>query len=306
MSRQKSKYLIVITGPTASGKTALAIEAALHYGCEIVSADSRQFYRGLETGTAAPDAEQLKAVRHHFIGHLNPEQAYDVSQYEADALRLLRQLFAVSDFVVLTGGSGLYIKAVCEGLDELPSGNAEIREMLREMLEEEGLPALRTMLRKLDPEYSEKVDPANPNRLLRALEVCLSTGKPFSSFHTNTPVTRDFIPVKIGIDLPRAELHRRINARVDKMMEAGLEEEARKYYDRRHLNSLNTLGYKELYSYFSGEITRDEAVEKIKTNTRRYARRQLTWFRKDKDIIWCKPDASEVIAVINSQTGRNQ
>lgn len=282
--------LIVIAGPTAVGKTAVSIEVAEYFGCSIISADSRQFYRDLKIGTAAPDALQLSRVKHHFVGQLSLDERYDVSKYETEVLALLSDLFSENPVVVLTGGSGLYIQAVCEGLDNLPDSDPEIRAELRLKYEEEGIAVLRSMLLKLDPEYYAKVDLANPNRLLRALEVCLSTGKTFSSFRTDQKTERPFNILKIGLDLPRNELHQRINARVEQMMADGLETEARNYYSFRDLNALNTVGYKELFEYFDGNCTLSEAVEKIKTNTRRYARRQLTWFRRDKAMLWCRPD----------------
>ena len=287
--------LIVIAGPTAVGKTDVAIAVARHFGCEIVSADSRQFYRGLKIGTAAPSAEQLSAVKHHFVGHLSVKDAYDVSRYEKEALELLQRLFRENRFVVLTGGSGLYIQAVCDGFDELPDSDPRIRADLRDKLEREGLASLRALLRQYDPVYYEQVDLANPNRILRALEVSLTTGKPFSSFRNRDLADRPFSNVKICLDLPRQELHNRINARVDAMMTSGLLEEARNFYPERTLNALKTVGYKELFQYFDGLCSIEEAIEKIKTNTRRYARRQLTWFRKDKEVVWCRPDAEEVI-----------
>lgn len=282
--------LLVIAGPTAVGKTAVSIEVAEYFGCSIISADSRQFYRDLKIGTAAPDALQLSRVKHHFVGQLSLDERYDVSKYETEVLALLSDLFSENPVVVLTGGSGLYIQAVCEGLDNLPDSDPEIRAELRLKYEEEGIAVLRSMLLKLDPEYYAKVDLANPNRLLRALEVCLSTGKTFSSFRTDQKTERPFNILKIGLDLPRNELHQRINARVEQMMADGLETEARNYYRFRDLNALNTVGYKELFEYFDGNCTLSEVVEKIKTNTRRYARRQLTWFRRDKAMLWCRPD----------------
>lgn len=288
--------LIVIAGPTAVGKTAVSIEVAEYFGCSIISADSRQFYRDLKIGTAAPDALQLSRIKHHFVGQLALDEQYDVSKYETEVLAILSDLFSENPVLVLTGGSGLYIQAVCEGLDKLPDSDPEIRAELRHKYEEEGIAVLRSMLLKLDPEYYTKVDLANPNRLLRALEVCLSTGKTFSSFRIDQKTERPFNILKIGLNLPRNELHQRINARVEQMMTDGLETEARNYYSFRDLNSLNTVGYKELFEYFDGKCTLSEAVEKIKTNTRRYARRQLTWFRRDKEMLWCRPD--EALGII--------
>lgn len=296
--------LIVVTGPTAVGKTDVAIKAAQHFGCDVVSADSRQFYRELKIGTAAPTEEQLHAVKHHFVGHISVHDAYDVSKYESEAMELLPHLFAKKAVVVLTGGSGLYIQAVCSGMDNLPDSEPEIRKELREKYEREGIETLQLTLQQLDPEYYEQVDLANPNRLLRALEVCLGTGKPFSSFRKNLPLPRNFKIIKIGLDLPRAELHSRINARVNQMMSDGLLEEARRFYPLQHLNALKTVGYKELFAFFDGDVSLEEAVEKIKTNTRRYARRQITWFKKDKEFIWCNPVADEVIDAI--QIARKQ
>ena len=291
--------LIVVTGPTAVGKTDVAIQVAQHFGCDIVSADSRQFYRELQIGTAAPTEEQLRAVKHHFVGHVSVHDSYDVSKYETESMELLSRLFEKNPVVVLTGGSGLYIQAVCSGMDNLPDSEPEIRKELREKYENEGIEPLQVMLQQLDPEYYDQVDLANPNRLLRALEVCRGTGKPFSSFRKNLPVPRNFNIIKIGLDLPRAEIHNRINARVDQMMSDGLLEEARRFYPLRYLNALKTVGYKELFAYFDGDVSLEEAVENIKTNTRRYARRQITWFKKDKDFIWCEPSISEVIERIN-------
>lgn len=292
--------LIVIAGPTAVGKTSVAIDVALHFDCDIVSADSRQLYNELKIGTAAPNAKQLSLVKHHMVGQLSLTEGYDVSKYETEVLNLLSSLFSQKPYVLLTGGSGLYIQAVCEGLDDLPDSDPQIRKDLRKTYELEGVASLRAMLKKLDPEYFTMVDPANPNRLLRALEVCLTTGKPFTSFRKKKAVTRNFNILKIGLDLPRAELHNRINSRVDQMMTDGLESEARNFHPQRLLNALNTVGYKELFEYFDGNYSLNEAIEKIKTNTRRYARRQLTWFHKDKEMIWCNPVSHEVISLIDN------
>jgi tRNA dimethylallyltransferase len=292
--------LIVVTGPTAVGKTSVAIEVAAHFGCDIVSADSRQFYHDLKIGTAAPTNEQLLRVNHHFVAQLSPEDTYDVSKYEAEVMALLPSLFEKNPYVILTGGSGLYLQAVYEGMDSLPDSDPQIRKQLREQFENEGIASLRYMLRQLDAEYYATVDLANPNRILRALEVCIGMGVPFSSFRKSKPIPRNFRTLKIGLDLPRAELHNRINKRVDQMIADGLLDEARHFYPHRHLNALNTVGYKELFDHFDGKITLEAAIEKIKTNTRRYARRQLTWFRKDKDFIWCNPIPSEVIHTIES------
>lgn len=294
----KDSTLIIIAGPTAVGKTTVAIDVARHFGCDIISADSRQFYAELKIGTAVPSPEQLSAVHHHFIGNLSLTDSFNVSQYENEVLALLPLLFGNNRFAVMAGGSGLYIRAVCEGIDALPDANPGIRASLQTLLDTEGLPGLRQLLRKLDPEYHQTVDAANPSRIIRALEVCLTTGCPYSSFRKKKPVQRDFNIIKIGLDLPRAQLHERINARVDQMMAAGLEDEARSFYPKRNLNALNTVGYKELFDYFDGRCSLDAAVEKIKTNTRRYARRQITWFRKEENIIWSRPQSDEVMELI--------
>ena len=257
--------LLVIAGPTAVGKTSVAIDVAQRFESEIISADSRQFYRELKIGTAAPDTTQLALVPHHFVGNLSLSDSYNVSQYETEVLELLNRLFQKHKLVVLTGGSGLYIRAVCDGIDMLPDAEPEIRLHLQTILKTEGLPTLRLLLQKLDPVYFQMVDVANPARIIRALEVCMSTGLPYSSFRKKNPAKRNFRIIKIGLDLPRAELHQRINARVDQMMAAGLEQEAREFYPYRHLNALNTVGYKELFDYFDGNCSQDEAVEKIKT-----------------------------------------
>lgn len=287
--------LLVIAGPTAVGKTSVSIAVARHFGCSIISADSRQFFSELKIGTAAPTTEQLALVKHHFVGNLSLTDDYNVSRYEQEVLSLLPVLFQENRLVVLTGGSGLYIKAVCEGIDELPDADPAIRAALFRKSEEEGLPVLRAMLRKSDPDYYSIVDLANPNRIIRALEVCLTAGKPYSGYRKQEPAKRNFRIIKIGLDLPREQLHLNINTRVDQMIAEGLEQEVRSLYPLRQLNSLNTVGYKELFDYIEGKCSLQEAIDKIKTNTRRYARRQLTWFHKDKEIHWCKPEAGEVI-----------
>jgi tRNA dimethylallyltransferase len=287
------KTLLVILGPTASGKTDLAIKLAKRYGTEIISADSRQFYRELSIGTAKPSPEQLAEVKHYFIGHISINDRYSVAGFEKDAIRLLHELFQVHDVVVMCGGSGLYIDAVCHGIDEQPDNDPVTRNMLTEMYKTHGISYLQEQLCSLDPEYYREVDLSNPHRLIRALEVCMVTGKPFSSFRKGGKKERDFRIVKLGIDISREELITRINHRVDAMISSGLEEEARGYYDKRHLNALNTVGYKEMFAYFDGEISREEAIEKIRINTRRYAKRQMTWFRKDEAINWIKPGTLE-------------
>lgn len=298
------KTLIVIAGPTAVGKTTVAAEVANHFDTSIISADSRQFYRDLKIGTAAPSAEILNATQHHFIGHLDLVDNFNVSMFENEVLALLETLFVTHNVVILTGGSGLYIKAVCEGIDDLPDADVSLRDMLNEQFKTGGLPLIRDMLHKYDPEYYNQVDLANPKRILRALEVCLQTGKPYSLQRTHTPAIRDFNIIQVALNLPREVLHQQINARVDQMIEQGLIEEARSFYHLKHLNALNTVGYKELFDYFDGAITLDQAIEKIKTNTRRYARRQITWFKKDPQIKWFAPNAREVIEWLNSKLAK--
>lgn len=289
MSSEKTRTLYVVCGPTAVGKTDFAIELAEKLGTEIISADSRQLYREIPIGTAQPSAEQLNRVKHHFIANRSIEEDYNAGMFERDALVLLDELFLKYESVVCCGGTGLYIKALCEGLDDLPESDEKIRLQLTERLETEGLESLQNQLQELDPVHFERMDTQNPQRVMRALEVCLSTGIPFSSFHGVEKAERPFAIKKIGLELPREELYDRINKRVDQMLEDGWLEEAKAVFNRRHLNALNTVGYKELFQYLSGKITLEEATEKIKTNTRRFAKRQLTWFKKDAEIEWVHP-----------------
>lgn len=282
--------LIVVVGATGSGKTDLSIRLAQHYGAPVVSTDSRQIYRGLPIGTAQPTDEQLQAAEHHFIASHDITQNFNCGEYEVQALALLEKLFAEHDTVIAVGGSGLYVRALCEGMDDLPQADEELRARLTERMEREGVAALAEELRKLDPEYYGQVDRSNPARVQRALEVCLQTGRPYSQQRLGVRRERPFRIVKVGVDIPREVLYDRIDRRVDAMMEAGLEQEARAVYPFRHLNSLQTVGYKELFEWFDGAISREQAVELIKRNTRRYAKRQLTWFRRDAEIGWFAPD----------------
>lgn len=281
-----SKYLIVVTGPTAVGKTAFSIRLARHFNTEILSADSRQFYREMRIGTAYPEPDELKAVRHHFIGNLSVTDAYNVSRYENEALDLLELLYTKTDVVVLTGGSGLYIDAVCKGIDKLPDYDPALRKKLKAQLKNEGLLAFGKRLEALDPEYYEVVDQNNPNRLLRAMEVCIQTGQTYTSLRKNQARPRSFGIIMLGLNTEREILFRRIGERVDAMMDKGLLEEVNSLLPFRGYNALNTVGYKELFSYIDGDMSLEEAVEKIKTNTRRYAKRQLTWFKRDPEIQW--------------------
>lgn len=282
--------LVVVLGPTGSGKTDLAVTLARHFQTEIISTDSRQFYRGMPIGTAQPTPEQLAAVPHHFIADRLPEDELSAGGYEREALERLESLFERHEVVVAVGGSGLYIDALCEGFDDLPSDTSAIRTALMERLATDGLESLVEELRKLDEEYWEVVDRRNSARVVRALEVCIASGKPYSQQRTSTRKERPFDVVKIGVLWDREELYDRINRRVDMMIEEGLEQEARSVYHLRHLSSLQTVGYREFFEFFDGNISREEAVELIKRNTRRYAKRQMTWFRRDTTTRWLTPD----------------
>lgn len=294
------KRLIVIVGPTGSGKTDLSIRLALHYRAPILSTDSRQVYRGMPIGTAQPTDEQLKTVEHHFIASHDIKDRLNCGEYEVQALACLEKLFAQHDDVVAVGGSGLYVRALCEGMDELPQGDEALRREMERRLADEGIGALAEQLRELDPRYYEEVDRSNPARVMRALEVCLQTGRPYSAQRTGVRRERPFRIIKIGVDLPREVLYDRINRRVDAMVAEGLEAEARRLYPHRELNALQTVGYREFFDCFDGRVTRDEAVELIKRNTRRYAKRQLTWFRRDPEIRWFSPtDDGKMIRYID-------
>jgi len=282
--------LIIITGPTAVGKTSVAIEVAQALHTEIVSCDSRQMYREMRIGTAVPATEELAAVPHHFIGQLSIHDYYNVSMFEQECLQLLDKLFLKYETVVMTGGSGLYIDALCRGIDDFPTVDPEIRKTVAGWFENEGIEYLRRQLKMLDPEHYAKVDLRNHKRIMKAIEVSLQTGKPYSSFLTAKEQKRPFEIVKIGLNRPREELFERINRRTTAMMEEGLLEEAQALYPYRHLNALNTVGYKELFAYLDGRHDLDTAVELIRRNTRRYAKRQLTWFARDKEMKWMHPD----------------
>jgi len=289
------KTLIVITGPTAVGKTALCLQLAKHYGIPIVNADSRQIYRDLKIGTAAPTEAELRQVRHYFVGTLGLDDYYSASLYEEQALQLLGKLFQTSELALMTGGSMMYIDAVCNGIDDIPTVDDVTRETLKRRLADEGLEALCEQLRQLDPEHYEVVDKKNPRRVVHALEICLMTGQTYTSFRKNERKQRPFRIIKIGLNRPREELYERINRRVDQMMTDGLLDEARRLFPLRHLNALNTVGYTEMFAYFDGTWPLEEAVERLKGNTRRYARKQLTWFKKDAEVTWFAPDEIEKI-----------
>lgn len=276
-----AKYLIVIGGATATGKTAFAIRAARFFQTEILSSDSRQFYREMNIGTAKPNAEELAAAPHHFVSHLSVQQPYSVGDFERDALACLQQIFTSRNVAVMTGGSGLYIKAVCEGLNTFPEVPAEVRREVEQLYDKEGIGALQAELERSDPDYFAEVDRNNPARLLRAVAVCRAAGQPFSVFRNQPLEPRNFQPIYIQLDWPKAILYERIDRRVTIMMEQGLEQEARHLYPYRHLQALQTVGYQELFNYFDHKTTQEEAIALIRQHSRNYAKRQLTWFRRD-------------------------
>ena len=296
-----AKTLIVITGPTAVGKTALCLDIAQHFGIPIINADSRQIYKELKIGTASPTSEQLQLVPHYFVGSLSLTDYYSASLFEQQVLEILSRQFRSHDFALMAGGSMMYIDAVCDGIDDIPTVDDQTRETLKQRLKEEGLEALVEQLKELDPEYYEIVDRQNPRRVVHGLEICLMTGKTYTSFRKREKKERPFRIVKIGLNRPREELYDRINQRVDQMMQQGLLEEAKALYPMRQMNALNTVGYKELFDYLDGRWPLEEAVERIKGNTRRYARKQLTWYKKDPQIRWFHPDDKEQIISYISQ-----
>ena len=302
----KQPTLIVIVGPTGSGKTSLAVTLARHYSAPIISTDSRQFYRGLPIGTAQPTAEELSLAEHHFIADREVDDDFNSGRYEQEALARLDELFKRHDVVIAVGGSGLYIQALCEGMDNLPEANDELRQSLKQRLESEGIEPLFEELRRLDPAFAEVVDRHNPARIMRALEVCITSGKPYSHQRKGERQQRPFRIVKIGTDLPRDVLYERINLRVDMMISEGLEAEARAMLPKRELNSLQTVGYREMFDYFDGNSSLDEAIELIKRNSRRYAKRQMTWFRRDAEIAWFSPhDIEPIISHIDAKILQN-
>ncbi len=280
------KKLIVILGPTGVGKTDLSIELANHLQCPIISADSRQIYKGLSIGTDAPTKQQLQRAKHYFIGTLSVEDYFSASEFEDKAIELLAELHKSNNHVIMSGGSMMYIDAVCKGIDDIPTIDPILRKELMSQYEKEGLDSIRMQLRMLDPLFYNQVDLKNHKRVIHALEVCIMTGKPYSSLRTNKVKERSFEIVKIGLTRPREQLYARINARVDQMIEKGLVEEARSFYSYKHLNSLNTVGYKELFMHFDGHCTLEFAIDKIKQHSRNYARKQLSWFNRSNDIHW--------------------
>ncbi len=296
--KSKKKTLIVITGPTGVGKTELCLSIAEHFGCDIINCDSRQLFRDIPIGTAAPTARQQQRVRHYFVGTLSLNTYFSASMYEEAVRKHIEE--SKKELFLLTGGSMMYIDAVCNGIDELPTVREDIREELKHRLEKEGLDSLLEELKVLDPIHYNNVDTKNPRRILHALEICHQTGLPYSSFMTSRKKERSFNVVKIALRRERKELYERINNRVLKMMDEGFLEEAKKVYPFRHLNSLNTVGYKELFDFFDGKTDLPEAIRRIQSNTRRYMRKQETWFKKDKDIVWFSPtDIKEIIKYID-------
>jgi len=289
------KTLVVLIGPTGVGKTELSLDLAERLNSPIISCDSRQLYKRIPIGTAAPTQEQIKRVKHYFIGTLNLTDYYSASQFEEDALTLISQLHTSHDTLLMTGGSMMYIDAVCKGIDEIPTIDENLRKDLFELYETEGLDPIRNQLKLLDPVFYNQVDLKNYKRVIHALEVCLMTGKPYSSLRTGTKKERPFKIIKIGLTRNREELYNRINLRVDEMIKNGLLEEARSVYPLKSLNSLNTVGYKELFQHFAGNWSLDFAIEKIKQNSRIYSRKQMTWFKKDKEIAWFSPTEADSI-----------
>lgn len=285
-----NKTLIVLLGPTAVGKTDISIDIAQHLNCDIISADSRQFFREMKIGTARPSDDQLARVKHHFIAFLSVRDYYSSNRYEKDVLDLLSELFQNNNIALMSGGSAMYIDSVCQGIDDIPDADPAVREQLNRKYEEEGIRGLRIMLKILDPEYYKNVDLKNYKRIIRALEICETTGLPYSSFLKKQRRERNFNILKIGLERPREELYERIDRRVDEMIVQGLENEVASLYEYKEMNALNSVGYNEFFDYFGGRITKEKAIELIKRNTRRFAKRQITWWAKDKDISWFQAD----------------
>lgn len=294
------KSLIVVIGPTGIGKTKTSIRIANHFNTEIISADSRQIFKELKIGTAAPSESELKEAKHHNIGTHSIHDYYSAWEFEQDALKLIDKLFKEHDQLVLTGGSMMYIDAVCKGIDELPTIDQELRDQLKQQYDLEGIESIRRQLKQLDPDFYQQVDLMNPKRVIHAVEICLMTGKPYSSLRTNTVKPRPFNIIKIGLEMDREKIYERINLRVDQMVVDGLINEAKKFFPYKHLNSLNTVGYKELFAYFNGEYDLNKGVELVKRNSRRYAKKQLTWFKRDSEIHWFNPEFTDkIIEFIN-------
>ncbi len=283
------RLLVVIGGPTASGKTAAAVAIAKHFGTEVISGDSRQFYRAMRIGTARPEADELEGVKHHFLGHLELDETWSAGEFARQAEPVLQSILVRKGVAVLVGGSGLYLDALCHGLDPMPKVDHAVRAKLQKQFQQSGLAPLVEQLERLDPDHARVVDRRNPHRVIRALEVSMASGRPFSQQHSGPRKRMDLPMLRIAMDLPRAVLYERINARVDAMVAAGLEDEARALLPHRHLNALRTVGYREFFTFFDGGISREEAIDQIKQHTRNYAKRQLTWLRRDKDWRWMDP-----------------
>ena len=294
-TKKIEKKLIIIAGPTAVGKTDLCVKIAKILDTEVVSADSRQFYRELSIGTAKPTFEEMDGVKHHFINSHSIQDYYSVGDFERDCLEVLEKIFKEKDVAILTGGSGMFIKMITDGIDEMPEADLDLRQKLAQHLENEGLEILANELKQLDPAYYEQVDIQNTQRVLRALEICISTGKPFSSFRKNQKVKRPFKMIKIALERPREELYARINKRMDIMLENGLEAEAHSVMDFREHYALKTVGYREIYEYLDGEYNHDETVRLLKRNSRRYAKRQMTWFKNQDEFHWFDANDEEMI-----------
>ena len=286
MKKKNKKILLTVVGPTAIGKTSLAIDLALHFGTEIISCDSRQFFKEMSIGTAVPSSEELAQVKHHFIQHKSIFDTYSVGDFERDAITLLKELFKQHNVVIMVGGSGLYADTVVYGLDDFPEVSPEIRNELNELYQKQGITYLQTRLKDLDPIQYTQMDVQNPQRMMRALEVCIASGKPYSSFLNKKETLRDFTNITIGLTAEREVVYNRINERVELMLENGLLIEAQTLFPHKKLNALQTVGYRELFNFFEGKTSLDFAVEEIKKNTRRFAKRQYTWFHKNKDIHW--------------------
>lgn len=297
-----AKFLLVVVGPTAVGKTSLCLKLAKKFNTEIISADSRQFYKETEIGTAKPSIKERSEVPHHFIGHKSIFDSYDVKIFEKDTLKLLEKLFENKDLVILTGGSGLFVDVVCNGMDEIPGVEPGIRKALIELYEHKGIEHLQSELRQVDPAYYQEVDLKNPQRLMRALEVSRATGKPYSSFRKKHKQQRPFEVIKVGLKRERADLYQRIDLRMDQMIEEGLFEEAYSLFPFRYLNALQTVGYSEIFGYLEGKYDKEEAIRLLKRNSRRYAKRQMTWFRRDQEITWFHPEEEhDVFAFIRER-----
>ncbi len=295
-------FLIVLVGPTGVGKTDISIDIARYFKSEIISADSRQFFREMKIGTAVPTEQQLKTIKHYFIGFLSIKDYYSSSLFERDVLELLPKLFSKNNIILMSGGSGMYIDSVCNGIDDIPDVDPDVREKYIDQYNAEGIEGLRVTLKLLDPEHYANVDLKNYKRIIRALEICDTAGRPYSSFLKKQKRERDFVIIKIGLERPREDLYKRINSRVDNMVAMGLKNEAKQLYEFRNLNALKSVGYREFFDVFEGNISEEKAIELIKRNSRRYAKRQLTWWGKDKDIKWLNPEhTQEIIQFIENE-----